>query len=86
MMNLRSCRSCGNLIDRETNVGDGDNVVRAGDLSVCFYCGALSKFDDSLNLIPISPEEFVELNDSHPETFDLLIKVQRQIHQMHSNS
>lgn len=73
-----SCRSCCKIVDAHTSV-EGDNCPVPNDFSVCFYCGTLSKFDEELNLIPLTSRELVTLNEADPETFDLLIKTRTVI-------
>lgn len=73
-----SCRLCHNIIDAHASV-KGDIAPRPNDFSVCLYCGTLSKFDEELNLIPLTPSELFTLNKENPETFDLLIKTRTVI-------
>lgn len=73
------CRSCHRPLDGHTHAGEGKAVPAFGDLSICFYCGTVSKFGEDLSLIPLSSQELLELNDNNPEAFDLLMTVRKHI-------
>lgn len=70
----RKCPSCGR------DVGDSTPLRRAirespGDIDLCFYCGALCKFDDELQLVPLNLEEIRSVMKS--EYGETLRKLQR---------
>lgn len=78
-MKEQKCRSCNHSLDANTAIVDEAAKPKKGDLSVCAYCGALSEFTEELDLMPLTHEALVELNDTDPDTFDMLLKVQRTV-------
>lgn len=75
------CRNCNETLDAHAPM-EGNEIIKEGDLSICGYCGAISLFDKELNLVPMTPEELVHLNDESPEAFDQLIKIRSAIHSL----
>lgn len=79
---MGKCRSCGHNLSKHTTVNEDPKGAKPSenDLSVCFGCGALSKFDEQLNLVPLTPEELIALDAENPETSDLLIRTRELIY------
>ena len=47
-----NCYQCGEPLDSETEATKIGTDPKPGDLSICFYCGALYEFDKTLTLQP----------------------------------
>ncbi len=47
--------------------GEDAQLPEVDDISVCAYCATVSKFDKDFNLIPLTEQEFSELE---PETLE----------------
>lgn len=45
---------------------------KENDVSVCIYCGEITKFDKELNLIPIEKTDFIDLEKNHIDTLIIL--------------
>ena len=67
------CKSCKKDLDAHSGI-DTDRSPEPGDLSVCAYCGAISEFDEGLNLKPLSDEELLVIAAEDRESFDTLMK------------
>lgn len=67
-MNPRHCKSCMHMLDAFTSANkEADKVteLKEGCLTVCYYCGQISKFDKDLDLVAITEEEMetIKKND-----------------------
>lgn len=63
------CPVCQSPNNGHMEVHGEDSKPKDGDLSICAYCGALSKFvvtDDSSTVVELSPEETKEAME-HPD-------------------
>lgn len=69
------CPSCFAVIDHATAVGREDVRPKPGDLSICLYCGQALRYDDRLNLVLMSDEEF----DALPEDVRSILSRGRQL-------
>lgn len=43
-----NCPHCGASLLKHATVGEGNEIPRPGDISVCFYCGGVFEFDRRL--------------------------------------
>jgi hypothetical protein len=68
-MNTFECPSCKKQLDASTTVGGGSDAPKAGDLSICFSCGAWLRFTGPLSVVCLLADEFHELE---PETKRML--------------
>jgi hypothetical protein len=53
------CLSCGYSLDGATGI-DGHSP-RAGDISICLYCGHLQTYDADLKLCNLTDEQMLEV-------------------------
>lgn len=62
-----SCPSCAALLDAATGVGH-EGGPKPGDLSICFNCGELNLFDESLQVRTADAMELLhfQLSDDWP--------------------
>jgi len=59
------CPYCGKPSNMSTSV-NGDASPSPGDISVCFYCGEIGKYNSNLNTEKISPFEMQILVKENP--------------------
>lgn len=72
------CRTCLHPYNAHTSL-KGNVRPKEDDVTVCAYCGRLSKFDKHLNLIELTEEEIILLKYEHPDTYRILRKAQSLI-------
>lgn len=82
MTKTTKCGNCQAELNARTGFTDPNANPTENDYSVCAYCGAISQYDSELNLVPITPEGLVKLNDEDPDVFDVLMKARVTITQM----
>jgi len=72
------CIKCFKSLDTaaSTELGRGP---KENDLSVCAYCGTISKYTENLSLSPMCKSELTELEKKDPEAYAQLKKVERMI-------
>ena len=73
------CPACNKELDATTSIQDESLLPKPGNLSICFYCGDMSEFDDNLDLRSLSQEQKAEIKKEDPETWDLLTKASSAI-------
>lgn len=56
-----ACPVCEKKIDAVTRPDENGAVPSPGDISICFYCATVSRFDDNLKLEQLTNEQFAEL-------------------------
>ena len=71
------CRKCLKPLDAATHA-DGKSTPNAGDVSICFYCGTLSLYDDQLRLRQPTVDE-MEVIISDEENWNMILHIQRGI-------
>jgi len=71
-----SCPYCGYEIDSHTTVAVEQTLPEKDDLSVCFNCANICKYDEDLKLIPFTEEDSLKTD---PETLKLLESVIKKI-------
>lgn len=69
------CRKCGEVLDGATETTAGTEP-KAGDLSICAYCGELSLFTAAGTLEPLKEDELANM---HPETKQKIKRVQAEL-------
>lgn len=57
MSQMGQCLKCKTKLEATTAVRSKTPGPTPGALSICWYCGALSMFDQDLNLRELTPEE-----------------------------
>lgn len=69
---MRCCPECNYISDATAglNCEDEPNV---GDISICFKCGAITEFDEDLQLIEMSDEKLSQIKKESPEDYQMLI-------------
>jgi len=60
------CKTCLHKISAHSGVST-DDKPKQGDYSICFYCGTISTFDESGNLVKITEQQLAEL-ENDPES------------------
>jgi hypothetical protein len=75
------CTTCKKLQDAHKSL-DTDAVPRPGDLSICLYCATLSKFDEDLNLIPLTPQELEDIKSTDAGAYQVMMKAAIHITQL----
>jgi len=68
---ISNCAGCGKPNDMATATVAGHRPS-PGDISICFYCGHISAFDDDLRLRPLTDAEMREVAGN-----EKLLRVQR---------
>lgn len=63
-----ACPKCQHALDGTTHVEGDHPDPRAGDLTICFYCGSFLTWDDRLKLKEITTEAFMALPAAYQET------------------
>jgi len=71
-MKENSCPECGKMTNTAMSV-DGDDKPSDGDISLCFYCGAINQFDSKLNIVNMPDEVLESIKKDEPETYKTLI-------------
>lgn len=66
------CPKCKVLLDGATNT-QGEIGPRGGDLTICVYCSTLLKFDDNIQLVIMSDEEFNKLPENDKKHLNKII-------------
>lgn len=64
------CLDCGHFMDTCTSVtesSDGRTTPKAGDVTICFYCGQSFFFNELLMLEKMSPEEYKSVMKKLPD-------------------
>lgn len=74
IMNETVCRSCGHKLDANTTIKD-DTSPKKDDISICVYCGTVSKFDEKLNLVPLTNNELKDIRESDPDCYMEMQKI-----------
>lgn len=77
------CPGCKAELDGATNM---DNTVarpKAGDVSVCAYCGEIIEFMDELKLRSASPEVLKEL---HPVDRKMLQRMSQEVQRLNNDA
>lgn len=70
------CPACLYVMDSVPELGGGDHQPRPFDFSICLNCGALLRFDETMDLrLALEDEEF----EIHPEQLEQVYKAQRII-------
>lgn len=63
----QTCPYCGRNIGATMKTKDTDQrPPEPGDLSLCFYCGEVAKFDNNMILIKLEPEELIKVLRENP--------------------
>lgn len=61
-MKRQHCLSCGYIISAAFDVEEETDQPRPGDYSICLYCAAMCRFDNDLNLRPLTKLDMEELD------------------------
>ncbi len=73
------CPNCDKLIDSATNMDGTDISPQEDDISICFYCGAVLRYDKDLAVEEVSTSfiDDLKLNDreNYDNLIDILIKI-----------
>lgn len=89
-MKETKCPTCQHKVDAFTEVTEGldtsieqgidrETQPQEGNLSLCLYCGNLSRFNKDLDLVELSPEEQFEVAKEDADLWDYLMKVRQAI-------
>jgi hypothetical protein len=78
-MKTIKCKSCGSDNTCHTEVGvEEETIPDEGSISICFYCGALAKFEGD-DMVPLSVEDRTDLMINYPDEWDKMIKAQEKV-------
>lgn len=72
------CKSCFKMNDSHSSV-DGEDKPSENDISICFNCGVLCKFDKDLNLQQLTEDEILNLIYLDLKSYILLMRAQEFI-------
>lgn len=75
----KKCEDCGRAYAMLDPIEKKVTTAKPGDITLCVYCGLLSKFTSDLKLVRITPEDLVVMNDYDPDFFDGVIKLRHAI-------
>lgn len=70
--------TCHYVMDRTAGAYE-DATPRPGDISVCMKCGTPFQFDNSLNMVTLTPQELEQIRGTEAEAYRELRKVQLSI-------
>lgn len=74
-----TCMSCKKEMDASTPLtADGDQPKK-NDLTICAYCGTMSKFDEQMDIVPLPESEIEELKQRSPVTYWIMKRVSLNI-------
>lgn len=74
------CPGCNRQSDAATPVeGDGDIIPKEGDITICFYCGCISDFNEDLSIKKIAPERLALFELIDPESYQMIIATRASI-------
>lgn len=76
-----TCPKCGGVFDAATNL-TSEGGLRAGDLTICMYCGAALKFLLSGELKKLSDNDLVNMALDAPAAFRFLLRAQNAMGEM----
>jgi hypothetical protein len=75
---MRICPECKSEVNGATGV-DHDDAPKPNDISICFECAAINKFDEELNLKPLSSLELNQIKEDDPASYDIIMEVVNRI-------
>ena len=71
-MKENNCPECGELTNRATSIQD-DVPPKAGDLSLCAYCGEINQFDDDFNLHTAPDDVLAYIKEIDSDNYETII-------------
>lgn len=74
------CNVCHHKLDSHTNPNGA--LPQEGDISICVYCGNLSRFDKNLKIVSLTEEEIEKLKTSDPEAFKDIAEAFKDIYKI----
>ncbi len=83
---LAFCPQCHEKLDAAQQVNGEVRVPTPGDVSTCFYCGAMLCCTDTLRWRTLEPKEFQELPSSMQKALRNLQEKLHLFHQEESNA
>jgi len=69
-----SCPYCGYEVDSHTTVSSEQTLPEKDDLSVCFNCANICKYDQDLKLIPFTEEDVLNTDSETLETLKNVVE------------
>lgn len=72
------CPACGHEHNAATGAEPGNNVPDPGSVSICIRCGAISLFNDEMQLRAPTAEELADIKRS--QTWPIIERIQKSIH------
>ena len=57
MTSTDHCQNCGKAFDLASCVTDPDHQPSPGDVSICWGCGTMTRYDEHRRRRPLTPEE-----------------------------
>lgn len=69
------CRICGKPLTGHTP-REGEHKPKPGDISVCGYCGVLSKYGEDFQLLEVTEAELEEIKKNHPDFYAEVTRAQ----------
>lgn len=71
------CLKCGEKINMATNTAHGEEAAlpEENDISICAYCATVCKFDGDFNLVPLTEQEFSELDEETLEGVNIYLEI-----------
>lgn len=73
------CKHCQSKLDMHTGAFENNIKPKKNDLSVCARCGHISRFNEDLNLVPLTRKELFDLLENHHDAYMELKKVSEVI-------
>jgi hypothetical protein len=59
---VAKCPSCGYKIDGHSAIDGGEDKPKKDDLSICFKCAVVNKYDEDLQLVLLTEEELTTMD------------------------
>lgn len=75
------CKTCMATLNGHMSTEKPEISPRPKDISVCYYCGTVSKFDKELNLVSVTLEELDWIKRKQPDSWKLLEEISEKIKQ-----
>ena len=73
-MKNNNCPECGGLTNEARDI-QGNARPSNGDISICYHCGAINQFDETLNIIPLPNEVLNDIKQHDSSTFTMIMDV-----------
>ena len=78
---MKECRTCKKKLDAHTGIRT-ESEPEEGDISICAYCGTISRFDVIGDLVPLTEEELELIKSEDYESWEAAQTASRLIKEL----